>query len=149
MTKVPIVDNKEKVLIKPTTKPEGVSSKKRVPPDYKEGKIYKISNPNSNLYYIGSTVYDLEKRFEQHKKSKRSFDKGNKSAKKLASFDLLEGGSISLIQKFPCKNRRELQKEEGELIRAHKDNITNFFVAGVSLHDFFKCYGIMKKLKKI
>ena len=143
MPKVPIVDNKETVLAELSLKP------KRVPPDYKEGKIYKISNPNSNLYYIGSTVFDLEKRFEQHKKAKRSFDKGNKSAKKLASFELLEGGSITLIQKFPCKNRRELQKEEGEMIRAHKDNITNYFVAGVSLHDFFKAYGIMKKLKKI
>ena len=145
MPKVPIVDNKETVSALPAER-----KPKRVPPDYKEGKIYKISNPNSNLYYIGSTVFDLEKRFEQqHKKAKRSFDKGNKSAKKLASFDLLEGGSISLIQKFPCKNRRELQKEEGEMIRAHKDNITNYFVAGVSLHDFFKAYGIMKKLKKI
>ena len=116
--------------------------------DYNNGKIYKISNLNNSKYYIGSTILPLDKRFEQHKRAKASFDKKNKSARKLASFELLEGGSIELIKDYPCKNRTALQKEEGELIRNHRENITNFFVAGVSLHDFFKCYGIMKKINK-
>ena len=127
-----------------TTKPKAV----RLPADYNLGKIYKISNVNNTKYYIGSTILPLEKRFEQHKRAKASFDKKNKSARKLASFELLEGGSIELIKNYPCKSRTALQKEEGELIRNHKENITNFFVAGVSLHDFFKCYGIMKKINK-
>ena len=127
----------------PSKKPARVKAD-RPKPDYTQGKIYKISNVNNKKYYIGSTVLPLEKRFEQHKKAKTSFDKKNKSARKLASFELLEGGSIELIKDYPCKNRTALQKEEGELIRNHKENITNFFVAGVSLHDFFKCYGIQK-----
>ena len=116
--------------------------------DYKQGKIYRITNVNNTKYYIGSTILPLEDRLKQHKRAKASFDKGNKSARKLASFELLEGGNIELIKDYPCKNRRELQKEEGELIRNHKEGITNYFVAGVSLHDFFKCLGVMKKLKK-
>ena len=120
----------------------------RLPPDYSLGKIYRITNPNNTKYYIGSTILPLEKRLEQHKRSKASYDKGNKSARKLASFELLEGGSIELLKNYPCNNRRQLQKEEGELIRNHKESITNFFVAGVSLHDFYKCYGVMKMINK-
>lgn len=122
---------------------------KKAKPDYNLGKIYKISCPENKKYYIGSTILTLEKRLEQHKRAKASFDKGNKSAKKLASFELLgDSTSIELIKNYPCRNRAALQKEEGDLIRNHKENITNFFVAGVSLHDFFKCYGVMKKMKK-
>jgi predicted GIY-YIG superfamily endonuclease len=130
----------------------------RQPPDYSLGKIYRIINPNNTKYYIGSTILPLEKRFEQHKRAKVSYDKKNKTApeglkgrspaRKLASFELLEGGSIELIKNYPCKTRTQLQKEEGELIRNHKESITNFFVAGVSLHDWFKAYGIMKKINK-
>lgn len=120
----------------------------RIKADYSNGKIYKIVNPNNEKYYIGSTIHTLEKRLEQHIKAKKSFDKGNKSARELASFKLLEGGNIQLMKYFPCKNRRELQKEEGRLIRDYKTDITNFFVAGVSLHDFYKCYGVMKALGK-
>ena len=121
----------------------------RPKPDYKLGKIYRITNPNNTKYYIGSTILSLEKRLEQHTRAKASFDKGNKSAKKLASFELLgEGCNIELLKNYPCKNRTALQKEEGELIRNHKEGITNFFVAGVSLHDWFKAYGIMKKISK-
>ena len=125
-----------------------VTKPNRPKPDYKLGKIYRITNPNNTKYYIGSTILSLEKRLEQHTRAKASFDKGNKSAKKLASFELLEGGSIELIKNYPCKNRTALQKEEGELIRNHKEGITNFFVAGVSLHDWFKAYGVMKMIKK-
>ena len=111
------------------------------------GKLYKITNPNNPKYYIGSTILPLEKRFIQHNRAKKSFEKGNKSARKLASFELLEGGSIELIQDFPCQSRRELQKAEGKLIRDNKENITNFFVCDVSCHDLFKALGILKKLK--
>ena len=118
-------------------------------PDYNLGKIYKISSAGNTKYYIGSTILSLEKRLEQHKRAKASFDKGNKSAKKLASFELLDNStSIELLKNYPCRNRAALQKEEGDLIRNHKENITNFFVAGVSLHDWFKTYGVMKKLNK-
>jgi hypothetical protein len=120
----------------------------KVKPNYADGKIYKIVNPNNTKYYIGSTIHPLEKRYEQHIKAKRSFAKGNKSARELASFKLLEGGHIELLKTFPCKSRRELQKEEGRLIREHKTEITNFFVAGVSMHDWFKAYGVMKAMGK-
>jgi len=120
----------------------------RLPTDYSLGKIYRIINPNNIKYYIGSTILPLEKRLEQHKRAKVSYDKGNKSSRKLASFELLEGGSIELIKNYPCKTRTQLQKEEGEMIRNHKESITNFFVAGVSLHDWFKAYGVMKKINK-
>jgi hypothetical protein len=124
---------------------------------YKNGKIYKITNPNNEKYYIGSTVLDLDKRFKQHKYSKTRHDKtklGGSSFKgkvssKLASYDLVDGGCIELIEDCPCKSRAQLQRREGALIRDNKDKITNYFVAGVSLHDFFKAYGVLKKLKKI
>ena len=124
--------------------------------NYNNGKIYRIINPNNTKYYIGSTVNELDKRFKQHLSSKKRHDKAIEKAKtnpaqkipsKLASFDLLEGGSIELIENYPCKNKRELHRREGEFIRNHKENITNYFVANVSLHDFFKAYHVLKKLK--
>ena len=120
--------------------------KEKKPKTILPGKIYKITNPNNPKWYIGSTILTLEKRMIQHQRAKKSFDKGNKSARQLASFELLEGGNIELIKDFPCQSRRELQKAEGQMIRDNKESITNFFVAGVSLHDFWKCYSVMKRL---
>ena len=81
-------------------------------PDYQQAKIYKLWCPDNDLVYIGSTVQTLAQRKGKHKQ-----DTNKQSCK---SYLLFESGSevkIELIEKFPCDDKMELLKREGEWIR--------------------------------
>ena len=74
-------------------------------PRYIKGTIYKIVSPNTEKIYIGSTILPLDLRFSLHKSSK----------KKCTSMHIINEGnaSIKLICEYPCKNKIELELEEG------------------------------------
>ena len=81
---------------------------------YKRSKIYTIRcRYDDSLIYVGSTIDSLAKRFGAHKdKSKR------------ASYPLYkkidnnwDNWYIELYEQFPCNNKDELRKREGEVIR--------------------------------
>ena len=74
-------------------------------PRYSKGQIYKIISPNISKIYIGSTILPLDLRFSLHKSSK----------KKCTSMHIINEGDacIQLIYDYPCKNRTELELEEG------------------------------------
>ena len=78
-------------------------------PDYNNGKIYKIINPQNETIYIGSTTQKLSSRFCRHD------HKGN-------------GNKIILIEKYPCNSREELCMKEQEIIEQY-DNLLNQFRA--------------------
>jgi hypothetical protein len=81
-------------------------------PDYQQAKIYKLWCPDNDLVYIGSTVQTLAQRKGKHKQ-----DTNKQSCR---SYLLFESGSevkIELIEKFPCHDKMELLKREGEWIR--------------------------------
>ena len=87
-------------------------------PDYANGKIYKIWSPSTDLTYIGSTCNKLHIRLFEHR-SKFKIYKAGKCAY-MTSFKVLEQPDyrILLIENYPCQNRAELNRREGEIIQA-------------------------------
>jgi len=92
-------------------------------PDYSKGKIYKLWSPElpEDMIYIGSTVNELYKRLCQHKKP------SNKSSSSYIFFSA-NNVKIELIENYPCKDKNELTRREGEWIRKLK--CINKVVAG-------------------
>ena len=88
---------------------------------YQNGKIYAIRSPHSDMFYIGSTCNLLSKRFNQHKCVTKNQATSN------IIFDFNDA-YIELLENYPCKDRNELNKREGELIRLHKDLCVNIQV---------------------
>ena len=63
---------------------------------YNKGKIYKITSPNTEDVYYGSTILSLNKRFRTHKKcnSKKIIDAGD--------------AKVELVENYPCESKQEL-----------------------------------------
>jgi hypothetical protein len=78
-------------------------------PNYQKGKIYKLWSPQGNEIYIGSTINPLSKRFNDHK---TQLDCSSKYL--FENYDVVK---IELIEEFPCNNKMELNRREGEHIR--------------------------------
>lgn len=78
-------------------------------PDYSKAKIYQIISPNYPLPYIGSTTQPLYKRMTCH----RTSSDGCRSRIVIDAGDAY----IELIEEFPCQNKEQLNKREGEVIR--------------------------------
>jgi hypothetical protein len=86
-------------------------------PDYSKGKIYTIRNRNDDTkIYVGSTIQSLAVRFAGHKRTSRK--------ERCMNFKLYvevnnnwDNWYIELYESYPCNNREELYKREGEIIR--------------------------------
>ena len=84
---------------------------------YKRGMIYTIRNIKDDaMIYVGSSINNLSKRFDNHKKC----CKYSKSGMKL--YSLIENNDwtdwyIELYEAYPCNNKKELNRREGEVIR--------------------------------
>jgi predicted GIY-YIG superfamily endonuclease len=104
---------------------------------YNKSKIYTIRTPNSNLFYIGSTTQPLHKRYYEHKQIYKDF-LGGKNVK-LSSIEIfkLNDTYIELLEDYNCSNKRELEKREGELIRQHKENVVNKYIAGRNPKEYY------------
>ena len=83
-------------------------------PDYQKGKIYKLWSPQGeeNEIYIGSTCDKLYKRKSHHKSVK--------DCKSKILFEKYDDIRIELIEDYPCNNKKELEKKEGEHIKNNK-----------------------------
>ena len=81
--------------------------------DYSRGKIYKITSPNTDKIYIGSTISPLRNRFYIHV---RDYNKwfANNSSTYCSSYKIIKEGDakIELIEEFPCDSRLDLQARE-------------------------------------
>ena len=104
-------------------------------PDYQSSRIYCLRAPGTDMVYIGSTTQTLSRRFSAHESDYKLFQQGKKQY--LSSFKLLEipGHYIELLEEFPCYNKEQLNKREGELIRAHASCV-NKQVAGRSRGEY-------------
>ena len=98
-------------------------------PNYKNGKIYQIWTPHTDLVYVGSTVRALSARFSGHKTSK----KANCASKQIIA---LGDARIELIEECPCENREQLNRREGEIMRTMK--CVNKNVAGRTLKQYYQ-----------
>ena len=79
-------------------------------PDFKNGKIYKLWCHETDEIYIGSTTQTLGQRLSKHKAP------SNSSSSKFL-FEKSNNVMIELIELYPCENKMELTKKEGEYIR--------------------------------
>jgi hypothetical protein len=89
-------------------------------PNYADGKIYQVISPNHSEPYIGSTTQPLCKRMVGHRTP----------SNKCNSRIVIDAGDayIELIEDYPCENREQLNKREGEIIRER--TCVNRMVAG-------------------
>jgi hypothetical protein len=86
-------------------------------PDYSKGKIYTIRNRNNDSQiYVGSTIQSLAVRFGGHKKSSKLESCMNMKLYQEVNNDW-NNWYIELYENYPCTNREELFKREGEIIR--------------------------------
>ena len=98
-------------------------------PNYEQGKIYAIRSHLTDEIYIGSTTQSLSQRFGGHKRSKDT------TSVKLLS---LGDAYIELIENYPCKNKEELNRREGQLQREHLEKIVNRKIEGRSKAEYWK-----------
>ena len=86
-------------------------------PDYSNGKIYTIRCRNNNdKIYVGSTIQPLYKRFNSHKRTCRSEKRKNMKLY-IEVNNEWDNWYIELYENYPCNNKEELCKREGEIIR--------------------------------
>lgn len=89
-------------------------------PDYKKGKIYKITSPNIDAVYVGSSTQTLNQRFNCHNWKSRTFA----NSKLCASHDVIKHGNarIELVEDFPCDDIHELEAKELAIIKKYRDD---------------------------
>jgi len=98
--------------------------------NYKNGKIYAIRSNQTDDVYIGSTCTPLHKRLYGHRSQYKRWKNGtNKNY--MTSYKILEydDSFIELLEEYPCENKIQLNKKEGEVIR-NTPNCVNRFIAG-------------------
>lgn len=110
--------------------------------NYQEGKIYKITSPQTNAVYIGSTTKNyLSQRFDGHRRHYRLYQDGLYHY--VSSFEVLqfEDADIILIELFPCNSKDELRSREQYFITA-TENCVNLYSAtsGMTRKEYEKSY---------
>jgi uncharacterized protein YbaP (TraB family) len=114
---------------------------------YHTSKIYKISSPQCEKFYIGSTIVTLKERLSKHKADYKRYIKNIKGY--ITSFEIIKFDDciIELIKDVKCENRKELDKIEGECIKEHHDRILNKNVAGRTIKEYYEANKEIKKQK--
>ena len=83
---------------------------------YKRGMIYTIRNiKDDTMVYVGSSINNLSKRFDNHKRCCKAG-----SSISLYSHIVDNDWSdfyIELYEAYPCNNKKELNRREGQVIR--------------------------------
>jgi len=119
--------------------------------NYKNGKIYTIRSLKSSYIYVGSSCINLKDRMTKHKSS-------YKIGKILGMFKNIvtdiSDWYIELYELYPCENKKELEKREGEIIK--NIGTLNKRVAGRNAKEYYadnrdikKKYYADNRLKKI
>ena len=113
--------------------------------NYKNSKIYTIRSHHTDKIYIGSTCNELRKRLHQHKYKYKYYLNGKYHY--TSSFEIVkyDDAYIELYEYYPCNNKVELLKREGELIR--KLDCVNKQIAGRSNKEKCKEYYKTNKIK--
>jgi len=107
--------------------------------DYKNGKIYKIWSLETDKIYIGSTCDSLTNRMSGHRTVYKQWKEGKRDITSSAVlFDLVgvENCEIEWVKDFPCETKKQLNKEEGRVMRQNKDLIVNRKLEGRSQKEY-------------
>ncbi len=99
---------------------------------YEKSKIYTIRcRTDDNLIYVGSTTQPLKKRLQDHKAKALSCpDRWYKNVEDWNDW------YIELYEEFPCQNKEQLLKREGEITRLI--GTVNKNVAGRTLNEWIE-----------
>ena len=100
---------------------------------YGRGKIYTIRSHQTELFYIGSTTNTLVKRFSNHKAEFKR-DTLSSTSKDILKF---EDAYIELLEDYPCENKNQLNRREGERIREFRDSCVNIGIAGRTKKEYY------------
>ena len=105
-------------------------------PDYSNGKIYTIRSHLVDDIYIGSTCQSLSMRIGGHRREYKRYQHGK--CNYVSSFKIVkyEDCYIELLEEFKCDNKQQLEKREGELIRANA--CVNKFIAGRTQAEYYQ-----------
>ena len=117
-------------------------------PDYSKACIYKIWSPLTDRIYIGSTC-DMTKRWCHHKSDYKKWKEGKCGLiTSFLLFDLvgLQNCKMEWVKDFPCETKKQLNKEEGRVMRLNKDLIINMIIAGRSHKEY--CDEHIEEVKK-
>ena len=85
-------------------------------PDYKNGKIYKITNNVNDKVYIGFTTQLLCNRMSTHRYDAKTND--SKLYKSMRC-NGVENFTIQLIKGYPCNNKEQLLAAEFDIIQKY------------------------------
>jgi len=79
---------------------------------YQKGKIYKLTNEETNDVYYGSTTKTLKQRFSSHKCDYKRYLEEKEHY--YSSFEIIKYSSavIELVEEFPCDTKKELHERE-------------------------------------
>ena len=107
--------------------------------DYKNSKIYKIVDIGYTKMYIGSTTQSLSKRFSKHKRQFIAWN--NNRCSRITVYDIFEefgvdNCKIELIEEYPCENKIQLHRKEGEYIK--NNNCVNKNIAGRTYKEYYE-----------
>ena len=106
-------------------------------PNYQNSKIYAIKSYQTEYIYIGSTTRPLSERMSEHRKGYRYYLKGSlKNPSKSIEILKYDDCYIELIEKYPCSDRTELNKKEGEHIKNNK--CINRCIAGRTKKEWYE-----------
>lgn len=102
-------------------------------PDYTQGKIYLIRNINNHTdVYVGSTSVPLFNRLDGH-----IFDSQRRPGVKI--YERINNDwknwYIELYENYPCENKQQLHRREGEVQRILCSNL-NTVIAGRTLKEY-------------
>jgi hypothetical protein len=103
-------------------------------PSYQDGRIYTIRcRTDETLIYVGSTTQPLAKRWGGHKIASRTEICQNRLIYKTINNNY-ENWYIELYEEYPCENKEQLNKREGEIIRLI--GTLNILVAGRTRQEY-------------
>ena len=113
---------------------------------YESGVIYKITNTVNNEVYVGSTTTDLELRMVKHKCDAKKRPELSKFYTFMNEHGV-EHFEIEIVEEFPCERKTELERREGEIIKAI--GTLNQRIAGRTKEEYMKEFEeYFKKYKK-
>lgn len=106
-----------------------------MPINYQNGKIYSIRSHQTNMIYIGSTTQTLAQRLTKHMSGYKAYLVNGK--RYTSSYEIIKYGDsyIELVEVFPCSNKMELCKREGQFIRT-TENTTNRRIEGRTKQEY-------------
>ena len=111
--------------------------------NYQKGKIYKITSPNTDMIYVGSTTTSLHRRFIHHR-FETNHNKVNNSS---ANMFIWGDPTIELIESYPCNNKKELVLREQHYIDLYSDYCINARSAFTDKVEYGKEYRKSQRVK--